>query len=50
MVVIVAGVVVCAACTAGISMFQVTTDPVQLWSAPGSRARREKDYFDTHFT
>ena len=29
--------------------FTITTDPVQLWSAPDSRARQEKDYFDEHF-
>ena len=29
--------------------FQITTDPVQLWSAPNSRARQEKDYFDENF-
>uniref|UniRef100_A0A0B7ARF7 SSD domain-containing protein n=2 Tax=Arion vulgaris TaxID=1028688 RepID=A0A0B7ARF7_9EUPU len=34
---------------AGISLFTVTTDPVKLWSAPNSRARTEKDYFDSHF-
>lgn len=35
---------------AGLAMFQVTTDPVQLWSAPDSRARTEKDYFDQNFS
>ncbi|BFZ11392.1 hypothetical protein BsWGS_14432 [Bradybaena similaris] len=34
---------------AGLSMFQVTIDPVKLWSAQGSRARTEKDYFESHF-
>ncbi len=29
--------------------FVITTDPVQLWSAPDSRARQEKDYFDKNF-
>lgn len=29
--------------------FLITTDPVQLWSAPSSRARQEKDYFDKNF-
>ena len=48
--IIVCGLAVCVACTAGVAMFKVTTDPVELWSAPGSRARREKEYFDTHFT
>lgn len=38
-----------AACSSGLVFIQVTTDPVDLWSAPGSQARREKEYFDTHF-
>ena len=29
--------------------FTITTDPVKLWSAPDSRARQEKDYFDANF-
>ncbi|ESP03417.1 hypothetical protein LOTGIDRAFT_199271 [Lottia gigantea] len=33
----------------GITLFDVTTDPVELWSSPSSRARQEKDYFDSHF-
>ncbi|XP_055955668.1 NPC intracellular cholesterol transporter 1 [Patella vulgata] len=35
--------------SAGITLFDVTTDPVELWSAPDSRAREEKQYFDSHF-
>lgn len=38
-----------AACSSGLVFIQVTTDPVDLWSAPDSQARQEKDYFDTHF-
>ena len=41
--------VVVAACCVGLIFFEVTTDPVELWSAPNSRARKEKDYFDSHF-
>ena len=48
--VILVGVVACAVMTAGVSMFKVTTDPVELWSSPDSRARQEKNYFDEHFT
>nr|CDS20424.1 Niemann Pick C1 protein [Echinococcus granulosus] len=33
----------------GLTMFTVTTNPVDLWSDPRSRARFEKNYFDTHF-
>jgi Niemann-Pick C1 protein len=29
--------------------FVITTNPVELWSAPSSRARQEKNYFDEHF-
>lgn len=29
--------------------FTITTNPVELWSAPDSRARQEKNYFDEHF-
>ncbi|KAB1258508.1 NPC intracellular cholesterol transporter 1 [Camelus dromedarius] len=38
-----------AACSSGLAFVRVTTDPVDLWSAPGSQARREKEYFDAHF-
>uniref|UniRef100_A0A452R521 NPC intracellular cholesterol transporter 1 n=1 Tax=Ursus americanus TaxID=9643 RepID=A0A452R521_URSAM len=38
-----------AACSSGLVFVRVTTNPVDLWSAPGSRARLEKEYFDTHF-
>ncbi len=48
-IVIVVGVCLCAILIGGISVFQVTTDPVELWSAPDSRARTEKKYFDEHF-
>lgn len=36
-------------CTSGLFMVRFTTDPVELWSSPGSRARQEKDHFDTNF-
>ena len=38
-----------AACSLGLMFVQVTTNPVDLWSAPSSQARLEKEYFDTHF-
>ncbi|XP_065898211.1 NPC intracellular cholesterol transporter 1-like isoform X1 [Dysidea avara] len=38
-----------AACCVGLMFFEVTTDPVELWSSPSSRARKEKEYFDQHF-
>jgi Niemann-Pick C1 protein len=33
----------------GIKYIQVTTDPVELWAAPNSRSRVEREYFDSHF-
>lgn len=35
--------------SSGILFIKITTDPVNLWAAPNSRARQEKDYFDKHF-
>lgn len=33
----------------GLMRIELTTDPVELWSAPNSRARMEKDFHDKHF-
>ncbi|XP_025834125.1 NPC intracellular cholesterol transporter 1 isoform X2 [Agrilus planipennis] len=33
----------------GIKYLHVTTDPVELWAAPDSRSRIEKEYYDKHF-
>nr|XP_057925789.1 NPC1-like intracellular cholesterol transporter 1 [Doryrhamphus excisus] len=35
--------------SAGLMSLELTTDPVELWSAPNSRARQEKDFHDKHF-
>ena len=48
-IIIIAAIVVLAVLIAGISFFTVVTDPVKLWSAPDSRARLEKNYFDENF-
>lgn len=32
-----------------IKNIRITTNPVELWSAPTSQARIQKNYFDTHF-
>ena len=45
--VVVAVILIALSC--GLFFFKITTDPVQLWSAPTSRARLEKDYFDENF-
>uniref|UniRef100_A0AAY4B5X1 SSD domain-containing protein n=1 Tax=Denticeps clupeoides TaxID=299321 RepID=A0AAY4B5X1_9TELE len=41
--------VVVVAFAVGLMHIELTTDPIQLWSAPNSRARREKDFQDRHF-
>ena len=33
----------------GLTMYQISTDPVELWSSPTSQARIEKNYFDENF-
>ncbi|XP_061674574.1 NPC1-like intracellular cholesterol transporter 1 [Syngnathoides biaculeatus] len=48
MVLLVSAVVV-TAFAAGLTSIELTTDPVELWSAPDSRARQEKDFHDKHF-
>ena len=48
--VIIFSVSICAALSGGLAMNRKPlVDPVELWSAPDSRARVEKDYFDNHF-
>ena len=48
-IVLLTGTIVIAGLSCGLLKFQVTTDPVQLWSAKSSIARQQKDYFDKHF-
>ncbi|XP_016287146.1 NPC intracellular cholesterol transporter 1 isoform X2 [Monodelphis domestica] len=36
-------------CCSGLVFMRLTTNPVDLWSAPSSQAHLEKEYFDTHF-
>ncbi|CAN8205612.1 unnamed protein product [Coccothraustes coccothraustes] len=42
-------VAVAGGLSAGLVTLRLTTDPVELWSAPGSRARQEKEFHDRHF-
>ena len=49
-VVIIIPLVLCGILSSGMSSFTVTTDPVELWSSPDSRARQEMKYFDENFT
>jgi len=44
-----AGLLVVIICGCGLTKMQITTDPVELWSAPTSTARVQKEYFDKHF-
>lgn len=41
--------IVVAILSAGLKDIELTTDPVELWSAPNSRARQEKDFHDKNF-
>lgn len=34
----------------GTFRMRLTTDPVELWSSPGSKAREHRDYFNQHLT
>lgn len=43
------GCVCVASMSYGIKYLNVTTDPVELWAAPDSRSRVEREYFDAHF-
>ncbi|XP_029017479.1 NPC1-like intracellular cholesterol transporter 1 isoform X2 [Betta splendens] len=47
--VILVSLAIVAVFSAGLKSIELTTDPVELWSAPNSRARREKDFHDTYF-
>ena len=47
--ILIIGVAVCSILSIGTVFFRVTTDPVELWSSPDSRARIEKDYYDSNF-
>lgn len=42
-------VAVVVALAAGLVFTELTTDPVELWSAPNSQARKEKAFHDQHF-
>ncbi|XP_010005416.1 PREDICTED: Niemann-Pick C1-like protein 1, partial [Chaetura pelagica] len=47
--VLVVAMVVTGGLSAGLVTLRLTTDPVELWSAPQSRARQEKAFYDQHF-
>ena len=41
--------IIAIALSFGLFFFKITTNPVDLWSSPTSRAREEKAYFDKNF-
>ncbi|KHN80510.1 Niemann-Pick C1 protein [Toxocara canis] len=43
------GILVAVLCSSGMFFVRFTTDPVELWSCRGSRARTEKNFFDSKF-
>ncbi|XP_061449335.1 NPC1-like intracellular cholesterol transporter 1 [Rhineura floridana] len=47
--VIAISVLVVAGLSSGLVFIKLTTDPVELWSSPGSRARQEKAFYDQNF-
>uniref|UniRef100_A0A3B5ACF2 NPC1 like intracellular cholesterol transporter 1 n=1 Tax=Stegastes partitus TaxID=144197 RepID=A0A3B5ACF2_9TELE len=49
LLVLLASAVVVAVLSAGLKSLELTTDPVELWSAPNSQARQEKNFHDAHF-
>ena len=48
-IVLVAGLVICGALSAGIYFARIISDPVDLWSGPTSKTRLNKNYFDEAF-
>uniref|UniRef100_A0A0N4ZPH1 SSD domain-containing protein n=1 Tax=Parastrongyloides trichosuri TaxID=131310 RepID=A0A0N4ZPH1_PARTI len=43
------GFIIALICSSGLLMVRFTTDPVELWSYPHSKARQQKDFFDNNF-
>jgi len=48
-IVIVLSLAVALGLSVGTLKLEVTTDPIELWAAPTSRSRIEKDFFDSEF-
>lgn len=48
-VVLLVTIIIFGSLAGGIARYDVTTDPVKLWSSPESTARTQKTYFDKHF-
>lgn len=50
LIVILVSLVIISILSVGLIRFTVVTNPVDLWSAPDSQAREEKNYYDKRFT
>ncbi|KAI6232457.1 Niemann-Pick C1 protein [Aphelenchoides besseyi] len=48
-IVLIIFLILASACSTGLSRVNLTTDPVELWSSPGSDARQHRDYFSKTF-
>lgn len=48
-IVLLVTIIIFGSLAGGIARYDVTTDPVKLWSSPESTARTQKTYFDKHF-
>lgn len=48
-IVLLVTIIIFGSLAGGIARYNVTTDPVKLWSSPESTARTQKAYFDQHF-
>lgn len=48
-IILIGGISVSVALIVGWMYLEIVTDPIDLWSAPDSRARVEMDYFNEHF-
>lgn len=47
--VIIIALVIIVGLQVGLIYLKVITNPVEIWAAPHSRSRQEKDFFDTNF-
>ncbi|XP_037357485.1 NPC1-like intracellular cholesterol transporter 1 [Talpa occidentalis] len=47
--ILVVSIAVVVSLAGGLAFIELTTEPVDLWSAPNSQARREKEFHDQHF-
>ena len=48
-VVIIISIGLCSSLCSGIAFLDVTTDPIQLWAAPSSTARVQREFYGSNF-